>query len=81
MNKLYAKLFSKHYSNVYMINFIMHMIDYSVLNLVEPQRYDLGCKIIGDLVHRTIMFLPTACQLLKGLRRLFPAMHWHVKKV
>ena len=75
MNKLYVKLFSKHYSNVYMIDFIIQVVDYGVTNLVEPPRYDLGCKIIGDLVHGTVMFLPTACQLLKGLHGLFPAMY------
>ena len=37
------------------------MVDYGVSNLVEPPRYDFVCKIIGDLVCGTIMFLPTAC--------------------
>ena len=56
----------------------MQVVDYGVSNLVEPPQYDLGCKIIGDLVRGTIMFLPTACQLLKGLRGLFLAMHWRL---
>ena len=75
MKRLYVKMFSKHHYNVYVIDFIMQVVDYGVKNLVEPPRYDLGCKIIGDFVRGNIMFLPTACQLLKGLRGLFPAMY------
>ena len=63
-----------------MVDFIMQVVDYGITNLVKSPRYDLGCEIIGDIVRGTIMFLPTACQLLKGLRGLFPAMHWHLKR-
>jgi len=63
-----------------MVDFIMQVVDYGITNLVKSPRYDLGCEIIGDLVHGTIMFLPTACQLLKGLLGLIPAMHWHLKR-
>ena len=43
-------MFYKHYSNVYMVDFIMQVIDYGISNLMESPRYDLVCEIIGNPV-------------------------------
>ena len=51
INQIYITIFYKHYSNVYVVDYIMQVVDYGITNLVESPHYDLGCeKIIGDLV-------------------------------
>ena len=44
MKQFYIIMFYKHYSNVYMVNFITQVIAYGMMNLMESPRYDLGCE-------------------------------------
>ena len=44
INQIYITMFYKHYSNVYVVDYIMQVVDYGITNLVESSRYDLGCK-------------------------------------
>ena len=40
MKQFYIIMFYKHYSNVYMVNFITQVIAYGMMNLMESLRYD-----------------------------------------
>ena len=42
--EFYIIMFSKHHSNVYVVDYIMQVVDYGIMNLVESPRYDLGCE-------------------------------------
>ena len=42
--EFYIIMFSKHHSNVYVVDFITQVIDYGITNLVESPRNDLGCE-------------------------------------
>ena len=44
INEFYIIMFSKHHSNVYVVDYIMQVVDYGITNLVESPRYDLGCE-------------------------------------
>ena len=42
--EFYLIMFSKHHSNVYVVDYIMQVVDYGITNLVESPCYDLGCE-------------------------------------
>ena len=44
INEFYIIMFSKHHSHVYVVDYIMQVVDYGITNLVESPRYDLGCE-------------------------------------
>ena len=44
INEFYNIMFFNHHYHVYVVDYVMQMVDYGITNLVESPRCDLGCE-------------------------------------